>query len=590
MSAVLPVAAPLQRRLAAIAFADIVGWSVLAAADEAGAAERWIALFRAEVAPAAAARGGRIVDVQGDGTLAEFPDVTAALGWARHLHAAADAAGRDAPDEPPIAFRIAIHLGSILVDGKRILGDAVNLAARLQEFAEPGGTVLSAEAAMLLGGADREAARELGNLPLRNLSRAVRAVALGGGRGVPVPLPPPPGPLPSVAVLPLEDLSGDPADAHLASGIVEDIAASLAGLHDVFVISPDSARMFAGQSPSPQRVARTLGVRFVVTGAMRRRSGGFEVSARLVDAVTGEQLWGERLDFADRDLFEAQEHVVRRVVAGVAPNIRAAALREAMRKRPESLTAYDHMLRGLHAMGRQDRTDFLRARDHLDLAMADDPGFALPAAWTAHWHSLRIGHGWSHDRAADATAIFGFAARALELEPSNALALAVLGHNTSYLRGDPDAAMESFDRALSASPGSSIAWTLSSATLTYLGRAGEAVRHAERGLRLSPYDPLRYFQQHILSLAHYATGALPEAERHGRLAIAANASHASNWRVQAAVLAAQGRRGEARAALRRVEELEGGFDVERYVGERMPLRDAGLRARFAHDLRAAASG
>lgn len=581
----------LARRQVAVAFADVVGWSVLAAADETRAAERWLALLRHDVVPAAAALGGRIVDVQGDGALAEFPDAPAAVAWARRLHAAAEATGQGSADEAPIAFRIAIHVGSVIAEGERIFGEAVNLAARLQEFAVPGGTVLSAEAAAALPAADRAAARDLGPLPLRNLARPVRALSLDPPRRVAVPLPPAPGPLPSVAVLPLEDAQADPAHAHLAAGIVEDVAASLAGLHEVFVIAPESARMFLGQSPTPQRVARTLGVRFVVCGSMRRRPGGFDLSLRLVDGPTGEQLWGERLDFADRELFAAQEHAVRRVVAGVAPNIRAAALREAMRKRPESLTAYDHMLRGLHSMGAQDRAGFLRARDHLEQSMAEDAGFALPAAWAAHWHSLRIGQGWSLDRGADAAAIFALSERALAADPANALALAVLAHNTAYLRKEPEAALELFERALAACPGSAVAWTLSSATLTYLGRGEEAVRHADRGLRLSPYDPLRHFQRHLLSLAHYAAGHLDKAERYGRMAIAANASHASSWRVQAVALAAQGasRGEEAAAALARVDELEGGgFDVDRYVAERMPFRDAALRERFARDLRAAA--
>jgi adenylate cyclase len=579
--------ASLPRRLCAIAFADIVGYSVLTAADERGVGARWMALFHGLVKPAAIELGGRIVDVQGDGILAEFPDVEAALAWARRLHAASEAAEQAGDAEAPIVFRIGIHAGSVMVDGPLILGDAVNLAARLQEYGPPGGILLSAEAAALAPEAERAAARPLGALPLRNMSRAVKAFSIDPARQVAVPLAPVSSLLPSIAVLPLESDPEQPQDEYLASGVVEDIAASLAGLHELFVIAPDTARMFSGLKAAPARAARMLGVRFIVSGSLRRRGGGLQAQIRLTDGPTGELLWSDRMDAAEREIFEFQEHVAARVVAGVAPSIRASALREAMRKRPESLTAYDHMLRGLHAMASPDRTHFLAARAHLDRAMEEDGGFAQPLAWAAHWHSLNIGQGWSEDRAADTAAIFDLAGRALALEPGNALAQATFGHNSAYLRRDPDTAMQCFEMALARCPNSAIAWTLSSATLGYLGRGAQAVEHAARGLRLSPYDPLRYYHQHFLSIAHYVAGAFDEAERYGRLAIGGNPSHASNWRVQAAALAAQGRAEEAREAAARLIALEPDFSVGSYSRDRMPFREAAVRERFARDLRAA---
>jgi len=578
---------PMIRRMSAIAFADIVGYSVLAAADETATATRWMALFRTVVEPAARRAGGRIVDVYGDGTLGEFPDVPAALAWARALHGAAHAAEAAGPDEPSLAFRIAVHLGSVMVDGDIILGDAVNLAARLQDYGTPGGILLSAQAMALAPAAERAAARPLGDLPLRNLSRAVRAYSLDPERNVAVPLAPVATVLPSLVMLPLQDLSLDPRDEYLASGIVEDVVGSLAGLRELFVIAPDSARMFLGQTPTPQRVARTLGVRFVVSGSFRRKGGGLLVQVRLTDGTTGEMLWGERIDAAEREIFDLQEHVAARIVAGVAPSIRASALREAMRKRPESLTAYDHMLRGLHAMAASERSAFLQAREHLARAMAEDSAFAPPMAWAAHWHSLNIGQGWSVDRAADEAAIFSLSGRALTLDPDHALALAMYAHNCAYLRRDPETALECFKRALASCPNSAIAWTLASGTLSYLGRGADAAHHAERGLRLSPYDPLRYYQQHFLSIAHYADEKLDQAERFGRLAISSNPNHASNWRVQAAALAGQGRHAEAHEAGRRLLALEPGFDVNDYEERRMPFRHPALRERFARDLRAA---
>ncbi len=577
----------LTRRLAAIAFADIVGYSILAAADEARIASRWIGLFRDVVAPDAAALGGRIVDLQGDGTLAEFPDVAAALDWARRLHAAAETSG-DA-HEAPITFRVAIHAGSVIVAGERLMGDAVHTAARLQEYATPGGTLLSAEAAALLGGDLPPGARELGELPLRNLSRAVRAVSLDPARHVPVPLPPPPSRLPSVVVLPLANLSGDPADDHLAAGVVEDVTASLAGLHELFVVAPESARMFLGQSPTPQRVARALGVRFAVAGSLRRRDGGFQASLWLMDTETGEQLWTERLDAADRDIFAVQEHLAARVVQGVAPSIRAAALQAAMRKRPESLTAYDHMLRGVHALSSSNPAQFLAAGEHLARAIQDDPDFSLALAWRGHWHSLRIGIGFSEDLEADRRASFDLCERAIACDGRNPLALAVLGHNTALLRQDCTTAYALFERALEASPNSAMAMTLSSATLSYMGDGPEAMRRAERGLRLSPHDPLGFWQHHLLAMACYQGDDLDRSEKHSRISLGTNPNHASAWRTFIVALGAQGRLEEAATAYRAMLRVEPNFDLEAYLPRLAVFAHAERRERMTRDLREAAA-
>jgi adenylate cyclase len=530
------------------------------------------------------------VDVAGDGAFAEFPDVEAALAWARALHDAAEAEGREGQggaDDPPIAFRVAVHAGSVMADGERLFGDAVNLAARLQEYGTPGGVILSAEAAALAPPEALAGARELGELPLRNMSRAVRALSLDPARRVAVPLAPPPTLLPAVAVLPLEDLSEGGRDRYLAAGAMEDVAASLAGLDEVFVISPETTRMFAGASPPPQRVGRTLGVGFVVSGTLRRGGGGFRATVRLCDAKTGEQLWGERIEAAEREVFAVQEHVVARVVAGVAPSIRAAALRAAMRKRPESLTAYDHMLRGVHAMSLHERGGHDAARAHLLAAREADPGFALPLAWMARWHVLGLGLGWSDDPRADTEAALRLGAEALSREPANGLALAVSGHvHGSYLR-DADTAADYLERAVAAAPGNPLAWMWTCGLRSYLGDGPAAVAAGERGLRLSPYDPMRFMQHHFLSIARYVAGDLDEAARHAQISLGARAPHASAWRMLAMILAGRGRADEARRAIERMLAMEPGFSVERYMEQRMPFRDALVAERVKLDLRAA---
>lgn len=574
---------PLPRRLAAVAFADIVGWSTLTSADEANAVSRWMALFRTTVAPMAERLGGRIVDVQGDGTLAEFPDIGRALEWARALHAAAEDEAQGAGAMPPIAFRIALHIGPVIEDGEHILGDAVNLAARLQEFGTPGGTILSVEAARMLPADALSGARAMGELPLRNLSRSVQALSFDPVRSVPVPLAPPPSSLPSVAVLPLSNLGGDPRDDYLATGLVEDIAAMLAGLHEVFVIAPETTRMFAGQTPPPQRVGRTLGVQFAVSGTMLRARGGLAVSARLVDARSGEELWGERIDAAEREILEMQDHLAARIVAGIAPGIQAAALREAMRKRPENLTAYDHMLRGIHAFGSEDRQAFAGAHAHLQRAIELDPAFALPRAWAAYWHNIHIAKGLSTDRVAEAGKLFALGEEALALDPRCSLALSVIGHNLSFLRREYDRALEHSELALDASPGNATAWTFSSATLAYLGRGKDAVEHAERGIRLSPYGPLRFYRQLFLGIAQYVNGNMAAAEQACRASIGSNPRHAPALRMLAAVLGGLGRQDEARVVGQHLLKVEPDFRLGAYARDRAPFSGE-HRARFIRDL------
>ncbi|MCO6416973.1 adenylate/guanylate cyclase domain-containing protein [Siccirubricoccus sp. KC 17139] len=577
--------APVRREVA-IAFADVVGYSILTSADEEGTHRRWMSLYRRVVEPEAVRHGGRVAELRGDGVLAEFPDPHAALSWARGLHAASAAAQEAEPTSAPLAFRIAIHFGRALTGKDGLFGDAVNLAARLQEFGAAGGTILSADAVALLGPEQGGAARDLGELPMRNMSRAVRAFSFDPvGGAVPVPLPPPPARLPSIAVLPLANVTGEADDDYLAEGICADVIASLAGLHEVFVIAQDSVRMFRSQRLDPLRVGRVMGVRFVATGRLLRVGQGLRVAVDLVDTEVGASIWGERFDIASHEILDVQDQVVTGIVAGIVPKLRTATLRDAMRKRPENLTAYDLTLRGMHAMGENNAEGFRRALRFFRKAIAEDPGFALPVAWAARWHSLNIGYGWSTNPEDDNRAAMSLAQRAIALDGTNAMALATYGHLTAYLLHDSDTAMDCFERALAACPNSALAWTLSAGTLSYVGRGRDAVLHATRGMRLSPYDPLRFSQQHFISIAHYTCENLPEAERWARLCIGSNPAHASSWRVLAAVLAALGRAVEAREAMARLLELEPGFRLANYVKHRMPMREPALRARFERDLR-----
>ena len=247
--------------------------------------------------------------------------------------------------------------------------------------------------------------------------------------------------LPSIAVLPLQNLGGDPADDYFADGIVEDIIVSLAGLRELFVISRASTIKYRGSNPDPREVGQSLGARYIVFGSVRRSERLVRVSIQACDSETMETLWGDAVEVAPGELFDLQDHIVRKIVAGIAPKVRNSELRNAMRKKPESFTAYDYALRGIQIINSLDKQTFLKAREFLNKAIAEDQQFAMPVAWAARWHSMYVGQGWSPNPNEDAVSAAQLAARAIELDGQNALALATFGHVKSFLFHEYDGAM-----------------------------------------------------------------------------------------------------------------------------------------------------
>lgn len=578
------------RRLAAIAFIDVVGYSALMSRDEDRTHARWQALRREVIEPRLEAHRGSLVKSTGDGVLVEFSSVLNAVGWSRDVQAAAREAGEAAAGEslPQLELRIAVHLCDVIEEAEDLYGDGVNIAARLQEFAPPGGIILTETAYDIARVSIQLQARSLGYLSLKNIAAPVRAYIIDPettrAADAAHPLY---HNLPSIAVLPFQNLGPDATDNYFGEGIVEDIVVSLAGLRELLVIARTSTLIYGLQQPDPRDVGRTLGVRYVLMGTVRRSARQVRVSAQLCDSESAASLWAERFMFPPDDLFDVQDQIVGRVVAGIAPHVRAVELRRTMRKRPENFTAYEHLLRALDCIHRLDKQDFLRARDFLEQAMASDPEFAMPFAWAARWYSLLSGQGWSEDLDRDAEQGIGYASRALELDPENALALATFGHMKSFLFHDYDSAVVFLERARAACPSSSLAWILSSATMSYLGRCQEAVQFAEHGLRLSPYDRSLFYPYMFLGLAHYAAGAYGEAVKWSRMSYAENALYTATLRPLAAALAALGRSDEAQQVARHLLRLEPSFTLSSYVKRRQPFYDPVIRERFLDHLRLA---
>jgi adenylate cyclase len=575
-----------QRHLAAVAFVDIVGYTILMSQDEAGTHARWMAIMRQIIEPLAALHRGSIIKSTGDGVLAEFSSPNEAVAWAQKVQRLVGQENRAAPpDAPAIALRISLHVGDLFATRNDIYGEGVNLAARLQDVAEPGGVVMSEAVHTLVRGSLAKPARYLGLIALKNYPVPVPAYAIDPEvHNLAIPVGPDRGPVPSIAVLPLQSLSDNHDDDYFADGIVEDIIVSLANLSEVQAIARGSTLQVGRRGVDPREAGRALAARYVLTGTVRRSARHVRVSVQLNDAESAGTLWALNTEVAQGELFDVQDDIVQRIVGGIAPHVRNAELRRALRKRPESFTAYDLTLRALDLMGRLERDGYMRAREYLTQAMAQDPQFAMPVAWAARWHSLMVGQGWS-DPQRETTAAADLAARALQLDPQNALALATAGHLRSFLLRDCDTALIYFERALARSPSSALAWLLSSLTLSYLGRSAQAIRHAERAMVLSPCDHLQFYQYTALGIARYGNGDYEEALRWARMAESTNPQFTATPKLLVAVLSALGRRDEARAAAAQLIALEPGFSLARYVS-RQPIQDHALKARYIAHLEA----
>jgi adenylate cyclase len=573
------------RRLSAISFLDIVGYTTLMAENATRTHQEWMRVLHETIRPGAERHHGRIVKSTGDGVLAEFGSAREAVAWARDVQGSLQKmnTGRQAAGDP-IAARIAIHIDEVFITPDDIYGPGVNIAARLQEHAEPGGIVLSQAVFDLVRDSLDWPTRDLGLIYLKNIPDPVGAYALD-----PTDMPlvrqfRRAATLPSIAVLPLQNLGGDPAEAYFAEGIVEDITVSLASLHELMVIARGSSLALSQRQHDRRAVGRALGVRYVLSGNVRRTARRVRVAAQLYDAESDVSLWGDAAEGTPDDLFEMQDHIVARVVAGIAPHVRSAELNRALRKRPENFTAYDSTLQALDCINSLEKATFMRAHDHLERAMSEDRNFAMPVAWAARWRSLLIGQSWSADLRGDAEAAAKLAAKAIELDAQNALALATYGHVRSFLFHDYDVALGYFERALSACPNSAIAWLLSSGTLSYVGRAAEAVRHAEQALRLSPFDQGLFAFYMFLGMAHYSNGDYEAAIRAGRRSLSERPAYTANLRILAAALGALGQQAEAADIASRLLVLEPSFNLTDYERTLLPFREAAMRSLYLEHL------
>ncbi|MGY8662938.1 tetratricopeptide repeat protein [Bradyrhizobium sp. UFLA05-109] len=563
-----------ERRLAAVLAADVAGYSRLMGLDE----ERTLAnlkLFRKTLLdPSIAAHRGRIVKTTGDGMLVEFGSAVDAARCAAEVQRGMAAQNIDVAQQERIEFRIGVHVGDIIVDENDIFGDSVNIAARLEGLAEPGGICISDDAYRQIRGKVDMALEDMGPQPLKNIAEPMRAwrcrIDAGSSLAPPTkssaetsqPLVLPD--KPSIAVLPFQNMSGDPEQEYFADGMVEEITTALSRFKALFVIARNSSFAYKGRAVDIKQVGRELGVRYVLEGSVRKAAGKVRITGQLIDAAIGSHLWADRFEGDLSDIFALQDQMTERVVSAIAPRLLQAEIELATRRRPDDLSAYDLYLRAAPRLYSSTREGSAEALQLLYRALEIDPRYGTAASFAASCHLHNISHGW----AVDPKSVIEEAARlsrlALSVDENDPEALAIAGRVTAF-SGDIDAAIELVDRAVALNPNSANAWHRRGLTYRHVGQPDEALRSIERAIRLSPVDPWIFLMFTGMGIACIDLRRFDEAVEFARKALRKNHVSSMVYRCLAVALAHLGREAEMKAAVTQMLELEPNFRIAEWV-------------------------
>ncbi len=558
-----------HRRLAAIFAGDVVAYSRLMGQDEAGTLARLKTHRRELVDPVIAECNGRIVKTTGDGILIEFPSVVDAVSCAVAVQRGMAQRNASIAPNQRIEFRIGINLGDVIVEDGDIHGDGVNVAARLEALAEPGGICVSRVVRDQVRDKLDVGFEDLGEQNLKNIARAVRVFRVATRAELSQPPPnetssPAPAALPlpdkpSIAVLPFQNMSGDPEQDYFADGMVEDIITGLSRIKWLFVIARNSTFIYKGRPIDVKQVGRELGVRYILEGSVRKLGNRVRITSQLIDATNAAHVWAERYDRAFDDIFALQDELTLSVVGAIEPSLRQAEIERARRKRPDSLDAWDLYLRALPFAATAMPEDADKALLLLEQAVALDPDYAIAHAMIAWCHEQRYLRGGLREETRAAASRHARIAIATGREDAPALAMA--GFVVGVVEHDYETALDALDRSLALSPSSALALGFSSIIRAWTGDDATSIAHAETGIRLSPYDPLIYLPFVGLSYAYFFTGRFEDALLAAGRAAQANPRFSVPAIFQTAALASLGRDAEAMASARHLLELEPGFRI-----------------------------
>jgi TolB-like protein/tetratricopeptide (TPR) repeat protein len=582
---------PTARRLAAILAADVVGYSRLVSSDEADALTRLGALRRDIIEPNIAKHSGRLFKIMGDGFLAEFASAVQAVTCAIAIQTEADVAGAALDDIRKMRLRIGIHVGDVVVEGDDLMGDGVNIAARLESIAAPGG--ISISRAVHDQVRDRIVAEfgDKGEIALKNIARSVQVFALLGAKdesarprqSMPALALPD---KPSIAVLPFQNMSGDVEQEYFADGMVEDITTALSRIKWLFVIARNSSFIYKGKAIDIKQVGRELGVRYVLEGSVRKAGNRVRITGQLIDAESGTHLWADRFDGDLDDVFDLQDKITESVIGAVSPKLQQSEFERSNRKPPANLTAYDYYLRGCSKLHLSKREVFVEAQPLFRKAIELDPDYAVAYATAAFWHVALISFGWSEDRAREVKDAIAFARKALELNKDDALVLTQAGYTLAYIANELEESADLLKRAVTEDPNYALAWNFQGLVNVFLGNYEDAIVYLRRALRLSPFDPWVFTTHNGLAYANLFFGRYDEATEWAETSVRVNPDYLGGRRISMACHSISGRIEAAKAAwevARRMDPTQRISDIR----QRYPIRRDEDVARLAEGFRLA---
>jgi TolB-like protein/class 3 adenylate cyclase len=544
-----------ERRLTAILAADVVGYSQLMGRDEEGTLSALKTLRKSLIDPKISKYHARLVKNTGDGALVEFPSAVDAVRCAIEIQRAMTTRNAKIPDDRRIEFRVGINVGDIIIDEGDIYGDGVNIAARVQALAAPGHVCLSENAYQQIKGKLKIDVTDLGGQKLKNIAQPVRvySIRIDGADSAPaLSLPD----KPSIAVLPFNNMSGDPEQDYFADGMVEDITTALSRMRWLFVIARNSSFVYKGRPVDIKQVGRELGVRYVLEGSVRKAANRVRITGQLIDASNGTHLWADRFEGGVEDIFELQDQVTTNLVSAIAPKLEQAEIDRSTRKPTENLTAYDYFLRGMAKLHEGTAEGTNAGFRMFCRAIEIDPNFASAhgmAAWCYVW---RKANGWMSDRDAEISEASRLARRATELGKDDAVALSRAAHTLAYVVEDLDAGATFVDRALTLNANLATAWYSSGWIRVWLGESELAIDHLARAMRLSPLDPFLCGMQGATAFAHFVAGRYDQSASWAAQALRERPNYHPALRISAASNAVLGRMEEARIAIARLQQLD----------------------------------
>jgi adenylate cyclase len=546
-----------ERKLAAILAADVVGYSRLMGHDEEGTLRRLKAHLGELVEPHIAAHRGRIVKRTGDGLLVDFASAVEAVRCAVAIQAGMADRNRAAQDDSRIEFRIGINLGDVIIEGDDIYGDGVNIAARLEALADPGGIFVSRAVRDSVRDKLGIVLEDLGEKPVKNIARPVRVFRIGRADGA-EPAPPALPDKPSIAVLPFANMSGDAEQEYFTDGISEDLITDLSKVSALFVIARNSSFTYKGKAVKVQEIGRELGVRFVLEGSIRKAGNRVRITAQLVDTQSGGHLWAERFDRDLTDIFATQDEVVQRIVGALAVKLTQREALDLRRGGTKNVEAYECWLRARQLLALATRDSLVQARYMHRRAIALDPNFSAPHAGLAFAAVSDYVNAWVADPEAALEEGERCARRAIELDDRKPVGHVALGNVLVWQRKYGDALIE-LDRAVELDRNYAQGHALMGMALMYSGRATEALESLAAAMRLDPHYP--NILLHLSGQAEFSLGRYEAAASHLLGRIARNPTTDASRMMLAACYGHMGRLDEARAAWTGLLEVNPDFSL-----------------------------